>query len=140
MWILQWLPDWFFYALFFVGLLGIATTFLLRFIPFFYLYKNTIQAFSLLLIVIGVYMSGAIREKAAWEMRVKEMEIKLAEAQAESSKVNTEIIEKTITKTQIVKERGNDIVKYIDREVVKYDNECKIPKEFIEAHNKATTR
>jgi hypothetical protein len=48
-----------------------------------------------------------------------------------------------VTKTQVVKDRGAEIIKYIDREIVKYDTkflpggECKIPKEFIESHNKA---
>ena len=48
-----------------------------------------------------------------------------------------------MTKTQIIKTRGEDIVKYVDREVVKYDTkfapggECEIPKEFIKALNDA---
>ena len=48
-----------------------------------------------------------------------------------------------MTKTQIVKTRGKDIVKYVDREIVKYDTKfakggmCEIPQEFIKAHNDA---
>lgn len=85
----------------------------------------------------GLFMSGAIHEKAAWELRVKEMELKMAEVKAQSSEANTKIVEKTITQRQIIKQRGDDIVRYIDREVVKYDQQCVIPKEFIEAHNKS---
>jgi hypothetical protein len=50
---------------------------------------------------------------------------------------------KVVTKTQVIKTRGEDIVKYVDREVVKYDTkfapgeECEIPKEFIKAINDA---
>ena len=53
------------------------------------------------------------------------------------------IVEKVVTKTQIVKTRGQDIIKYVDKEIVKYDTKfapggvCEIPKEFIEAHNRA---
>ena len=58
MWILQWLPFWIFYAILFVGIIGFATTYLLRFIPIpaVYMYKTPIQLVSILFIVIGVYM------------------------------------------------------------------------------------
>ena len=48
-----------------------------------------------------------------------------------------------ITKTQIVRTRGEDIIRYVDREVIKYDEKfakggiCEIPQEFINAHNDA---
>ena len=56
---------------------------------------------------------------------------------------NIKIVEKVVNKVQIVKTRGQDIVKYVDREIVKYDTKfapggvCEIPKEFVEAHNRA---
>jgi hypothetical protein len=78
-----------------------------------------------------------------WRERVAEMEAKVAAAEEQSKKENTKIVTKLVTKTQIVRTRGEDIVKYVDREVVKYDTkfaaggECEIPKEFIKAHNDA---
>lgn len=139
MWILHWLPNWIFYLILLAGILGYAATYLLRFIPIptVYMYKTPIQLASILLIVIGVFMSGAIYNEEAWLERVREMEAKVAEAQAKSAEENTKIVEKVITKTQIIKEKANNTVKYIDREVVKYDNTCVIPKEFIKAHNDA---
>ena len=96
-----------------------------------------IKLASGLAIVIGLYMIGAISNNDAWLARVKDLEVKVAEAEVKSATVNTEIVQKTVTKTQIVRERGQDIVQYVDREVVKYDNNCVIPKEFVTAHNKA---
>ena len=55
-------------------------------------------------------------------------------------KENIKLVEKVVTKTQVVKQRGEDIIKYVDKEIVKYDNTCVIPKEFIEAHNRAATK
>lgn len=139
MWILKFLPFWLFYVMFFVGLLGFLATYLLKFIPIpaIYIYKNPIQIVSLILVVFGVFMSGAIHNEEAWLARVKELEVKLAQAEAESEKENTKIVEKIVYKNQIIKQRGDDVIKYIDKEVVKYDNQCVIPKEFIEAHNTA---
>ena len=143
MWILQWLPDWIFYGIFFAGLLGLLATYVMKFIPFVYVYRTPIQAISILVIAIGTYMSGAISNEEAWQTRVKEMEAKVAAAEVQSIKENIKIVEKVVIKTQIVRTRGEDIVKYVDREIVKYDTKfapggvCEIPKEFIKALNDA---
>jgi uncharacterized membrane protein len=140
MWILNFLPDWIFYALFFIGIVGLIATFVMKFIPFVYVYRTPIQVVSVILIAIGTYMSGAISNNEKWEAKVKELEIKLAGAEVASAKVNTEIVEKVVVKREYYKERGKDVIQYIDREVVKYDERCVIPKEFVEAHNSAATK
>lgn len=137
MWALSFLPNWIFYVMLFGGLIGLLIS---RFLP---IYKTIVQVASAAFFVGGVYMAGAIGDNDAWVARVKEMELKVAAAAVESAQENTRIVEKTIVKTQIVQQRGADVIKYIDREVVKYDTkfapggECEIPKEFVQAHNKA---
>ena len=143
MWILQWLPDWIFYGIFFAGLLGLLATYVMKFIPFVYVYRTPIQAISILAIAIGTYMSGAISNEEAWQARVKEMEAKVAAAEVQSVKENIKIVEKVVKKTEYITRRGQDIIQYVDREIVKYDTKfapggvCEIPKEFIKAHNDA---
>jgi hypothetical protein len=51
--------------------------------------------------------------------------------------VNEVIKERVVTKTQVVKQRGEATVEYITREVVKHNAGCVIPPEFINAHNRA---
>ena len=143
MWILQWLPNWIFYLMFFAGLLGIVATYVMKFIPFVYVYRTPIQVASVILIAIGTYMAGAISNEEAWVSRVKEMEAKVAKAEAESAKENVKIVEKVVKRLEVVRVRGDDVIKYIDREIVKYDTkfapggQCEIPKEFIKAINDA---
>lgn len=143
MWILKWLPDWIFYAIFFMGLLGIIASFVMKFIPFVYVYRTPIQVISVILVAIGTYMSGAISNEEAWIARVKEMEVKLAKAEVESAKENIKIVEKIVKQKEYITLRGEEIIKYVDREIIKYDEkfaaggQCAIPKEFIEAHNKS---
>ena len=143
MWILQWLPNWIFYGIFFAGLLGLLATYVMKFIPFVYVYRTPIQAVSVLAIVIGTYMSGAISNEEAWQTKVKEMEAKVAAAEIESQKENVKIIEKIVKKTEYITRRGQDIIQYVDREVTKYDDrfrpggQCELPKEFIKAINNA---
>jgi 4-hydroxyphenylpyruvate dioxygenase-like putative hemolysin len=99
-----------------------------------------IQTASIAVVIISVYMIGAISNNDAWLSRVKDLEVKVAEAEAKSATVNTEIVTKVLTKTQVVRERGETVVKYIDRETIKIDERCTIPPEFVEAHNKAATK
>lgn len=145
MWILKWLPFWIFYAILAVGLIGLAVTYLLKYIPVpaIYIYKTPIQLASVALIVLGTYMSGAISNEEAWLAKVKELEAKIEVAKVESEKENVKIETQVVTKTQFIKQRGEEIIKYVDKEIIKYDTkflpggECEIPKEFIVLHNKA---
>jgi hypothetical protein len=143
MWILEWLPNWIFYAIFFAGILGVIATYVLGFIPFLSAYKIPIQVISIIAIVVGTYMAGAISNEESWLAKVKDVEAKVAEVQVQSAKENIKIVEKVVKKIEIVKVQGNEVIKYVDREVVKYDTKfapggiCEIPKEFFIAHNDA---
>jgi len=145
MWILQWLPDWIFYIITLIGVVGVFATYLLRFIPIptIYVYKTPIQLISIAFIAFGVFMSGAIYNQNIWTAKVNEMKVKVAEAEAKAAQENVKIVEKIVTKTQIVRVKGEEVVKYIDREIVKYDDkfkqggQCEIPEEFYTALNEA---
>ena len=143
MFILSILPDWVFHLICLAGVLGIIAGFLLSFIPVVKKYKLPIQIISLLMFAFGLYMEGAMSNEQVWQMRVKEVEAKLAKAEAESAKENTKIVTKIVTQKEYIKTRGRDIIQYVDKEIVKYDSKfaaggvCEIPKEFIKAHNDA---
>lgn len=139
MWILQWLPDWIFYAILSLGVIGFLITYLLKFIPIpaIYVYRTPIQLISVLMIALGVYMSGAIANEQAWKDRVAKLEKEYAESQVKSEKVNTEIVTKYVTKREVIRQRGEDQIRYIDREIVKYNEICRLPKEVITLHNEA---
>jgi len=142
MWILKFLPDWIFYGIFLVGVIGFAVTYLLKYIPIpmIYMYRKPIQIVSLLAIIFGTFMSGAIYDNEAWESRVKEMEAKVAKAEVESKVANEKINDKVEKVKEKIVQKQVVVKQYIDREIVKYDNVCVIPKEFVEVHNKAATK
>jgi hypothetical protein len=144
MFILSILPDAAIHIIFGLGILGTIAGFVLGFIPFIKTYKLAIQVISLLVLVLGVYLEGGLADYKEWELRVKEMEAKVAQAEAQSANKNVEIQEKIVEKTKVIREKGKDIVKYIDKEVVKkeevikYIENCPVPKEIIDLHNQAT--
>jgi uncharacterized membrane protein (DUF106 family) len=144
MWILSILPDAAIHIIFGLGILGTIAGFVLGFIPFVKTYQFAIQICSIVVLVIGVYLEGGLADYKEWELRVKEMEAKVAQAEAQSANKNIEIQEKIVEKTKIIREKGRDVIKYIDKEVVKkeevikYIENCPVPKEIIDLHNQAT--
>ena len=142
MWILSWLPNWIFYGMVLIGVIGFAATYLFKYIPvpFIYMYRKPIQIGSMLAIIFGTFMSGAIYDNEAWEARVKEMEAKVAKAEQQSKEANIVIENKVEKAKEKIVQKQVVVKQYIDREIVKYDNTCVIPKEFVEVHNKAATK
>ena len=133
MWILQFLPNWIFYLTLIAGIAALLITHFVKVLP----NAQLIKLASVATVLASIYMIGAISNNDAWLAKIKDLEVKVAEAEAKSATLNTDIVQKTVTKTQVIKERGQDIVKYVDREVVKYDTTCVIPKEFVLIHNRA---
>ena len=101
------------------------------------------QIAGILLLTAGVYFEGGYTTEMAWRERVKEVEAKLQVAQKQSAEVNTEIVTKVVTQTRLVTQRGEDIIKYVDREVVnnqeviKFVENCPIPEIIVNTHNAA---
>jgi hypothetical protein len=89
------------------------------------------------MIAFGVYMSGVIANEQKWKDRVAELEKQYAESQVKSEKVSTEVVTKYITKREVIREKGEEQIRYIDREITKYNEACKMPKEVIATHNEA---
>lgn len=135
MWFLNVLPDYVFHIITIAGVLGIIFAPFMGVIPFVSKYKLPVQLISMVVLLIGAFMEGAILSENTWQLKVKELEVKLAKAEAESQKENVKIVEKVVTKTRIIREREQQVNQYIDSELTKYDSQCVIPKEFVKVHN-----
>jgi hypothetical protein len=143
MWLIQYLPEILVHFIFTAGILGVIAGFVLGFIPAIKPYKLAIQVISLLVLVFGGYLEGALADYKAWELKVKELEVKVAQAEAKSAQTNTVIKERVVTKTRVVREKAAEVIKYIDRdvikkeEVIKFVERCSLPGDIVDAHNKA---
>jgi len=120
-----------------------VAAFFIQTVPLLNQYRLPAQILGIALLVIGVYWRGGYAVESEWRERVAELELKVAEAEKQSAQVNTEIVTRVVTKTKVIKERGNDIVKYLDREVVKnqevirFVENCPIPEIIVNTHNAA---
>ena len=132
-WIFKIFPDWFWWLLLIAGLSG-----------YFLSHLNLLKPYQFLLKTIGgigiaasIFILGMLYCDNAWKAAAAELQAKVDLAEAQSQTVNTEIREKLVVKTQIVKTRGADVIQYIDREVVRGNQGCVITPEFVQAHNRA---
>ena len=125
------------------GILLTTVAFFIRRIPVINQYRTPAQILGIALLVAGVYWRSGYAIEMEWRERVAEVEARVAAAEEAGRKENVKIVTKVVTKTQIIRTRGETITKYIDREIIKYDTKfapggvCEIPQEFIKAHNSA---
>ena len=147
MWILHFLPDavilWFCNILLLVGVVLTIAGFFAHRIPLVWQYQLPFKVLGIALLTLGVYFRGGYAVEQTWRERVAEVEAKLRVAEAESARENVKIVERVVKKTEYITRRGQDIIQYVDREIVKYDTKfapggiCEIPREFVQAHNRA---
>lgn len=139
MWILDWLPFWIFHLVVLVGLVGLTASLVLKFIPFVSTYGLPIQVASIALLVFGVYMEGGISTQEKWEAKVAEAKLEMAKKEVASAEVTTQIVTKYINKVQIVKEKGDDIIKQVPVYITKdADAKCDVPTGFVVLHDSAS--
>jgi hypothetical protein len=131
------------HIIFAIGVIGFFVGSFASKFPFISAYGNIVKIIASVLLVVGLYFEGGLGVEQEWRKKVAEMQAKVALAEQQSAKENVRIVEKIVKKTEYIKTRGEDIIKYVDREVIKYDDKfksggvCEIPKEFIKAVNNA---
>lgn len=138
-WLLTLLPVWIIHTVLGLGVLGLLIAFFVQRIPFIKTYGYLIKIVSSILLILGLFLQGALAYKESTALAVAKLEAKLAKAEAKSQKTNVEIVEKIVKDTEVVRVKGKTITEYVDREVVKYNNVCPLPSEVIRAHNAAAT-
>ena len=140
MWILQLLPDaailWFCNILLLVGVVLTVAGFFIHRLPFLYQYQLPFRVIGIALLALGVYFRGGYAVEAEWRQRVAELEAQLKVAQEESARVNTVIQDRVVTKTQVIREKGETIIERVEV-AVPVDAACPVPQEAIDVHNEA---
>lgn len=140
MWVVQYLPDWVFHALFYLSLVATVLGFAFSKARFIKQYAMLLKLSGIIGLVLAIFLEGALIDNKVWQARVKEVEAKLAKAEEDGKKANEQLAKNSAKKVQKQKEKTIVVKQYITREVTKYDNTCVIPKEFVKAHNEATEK
>lgn len=146
MWLLHFFSDGFIqfivHAVLVAGVVGCFLTFavlnrVLLLVPMLAPYYQALRAISVIFLVAGIYLEGGYATEQAWRERVREMQARVALAEAESKEATAKLEKKGTEKIKVIREKGIVVKQYIDREVTKYDNTCVIPNAVVRAHNAA---
>ena len=129
MWMLNFIPDWVFHLLLFVGFGGIIAASVFRSV---FLYP-----IAALILCSSIFMEGLIFGQKDMREQIVIMEAKLQQYQQESADLNIKLAEKYNNKVIKIKEKTNEVVKYVDKYVTVYDNSCSVPNAFVVLHDSA---
>ena len=134
---------WIYYTMLTAGLFGLAAGWIMKWIPGISVYKGPLQLAGVVLTAGSLYLLGGYSTEMAWRAKVAEAEARVAAAEQKSQETNTVIEQKIVEKTKVIKGKTEYITQYLDREVVKkeeiikYIEQCPVPKEIIDIHNQA---
>jgi len=141
MWILHFLPDsvilWFCNILLLTGIVVTTAGFVAHRVPGLWPYQLGFKLGGIALLVLGVYFRGGLAVETEWRERVATVEAQLAIAEAASADANKQIDTRVQKQVTSIRQRMTYVKQYVDREVVRYNDQCVIPEPFIKAHNDA---
>ena len=141
MWILHFLPDsvilWFCNILLITGIVAAVAGFVAHRVPALWSYQLGLKLSGIVLLVLGVYFRGGLAVETEWRERVAIVEAKLAVAEKASAEANSQIDTRVQKQVTSIRQRMTYVKQYVDREVVRYNDQCAIPEPFINAHNAA---
>ena len=137
MWILKFLPDFVFHLIFIAGLLGLAASFVLKFVPFVTQYRVPIQVAASIMIAIGLYMEGAISDNTAWVDRVHEMEKKVAKAEAKSADANTQLVTAIAKNKEKIAANQQAVSQAIQQNIQAINRQCTLTDVSVQMYNQA---
>ena len=146
-WMINLIPDamlnWVYWAIIVAGITGVLAGWIGKLIPFYGNYVKILQPVGIVLLVLGVWLRGGYDVEMSWRAKVAEAEARVAAAEQKSQETNTVIEKQVVEKTKVIKGKTEYITQYLDREVVKkeeiikYIEQCPVPKEIIDIHNQA---
>jgi hypothetical protein len=137
-WMFNLIPDFVLLAIsYLLAIGGVLVLVGSKFLPGFLAYRKAAEIGGVIAIAVGSYGLGWFACNDRWNERTAELQTQVVAAEAESKQVNTQIEIRGTEKVRVIKEKAVVVKQYIDREVVKYDNQCVIPDSVVKAHNAA---
>lgn len=156
--LIDFIPDLVWVLLFFVGVTLMIAGQFLRGVPAVMQYRIPIIFAGFLSLMISTWALGAIANEEKWQKRLKEAEEQIKEQEAKATQLNEQLEKEVAEKKELAEKKNKVVIKEIEKwntkeilkevkvegpervkieEVVKYIENCPVPKEMLDIHNKA---
>ena len=142
MWLLGIIPDSILYG-FILSVMGIGAALFIvgSFTVFLPLVKGwgfIARTVGTILMIGSVYLYGGYGTEMKWRAEAEKLKADMDRKVALSEKSSKQIITKYVTKTKVIKEKGDVIIKEVPKFITKdADAKCIIPKSFVVLHDSA---
>jgi hypothetical protein len=140
MWIVNFVPDFVFHFLLLAGLLGLVASFVLDSVPFVSTNAKAIQLASAVVLAIALFFEGAISDNAAWQARVKELELKVAHAETESAEANGKLSKQLAVRDKEIALAQAELKNRIRAGAAAMDAVCQVPADAVAILNDAARK
>lgn len=142
MWLMSFIPDSVLYG-FILSVMGIGAALFIvgSFTVFLPLVKGwgfIARTIGTILMIGSVYLYGGYGTEMKWRAEAEKLKADMDRKVALSEKNSKQIITKYVTKTKVIKEKGDVIIKEVPKFITKdADAKCIIPKSFVMLHDSA---
>jgi hypothetical protein len=142
MWLLNILPDSVLYG-FILSVMGIGAALFVFgtfavFLPLVKGWGMLMRTIGTILLIGSVYLYGGYGTEMKWRAEAAKLKADMDRKVAEGQKETTKIVTKYVTKTKVIKEKGDVIIKEVPKFITKdADANCVIPKSFVLLHDSA---
>jgi hypothetical protein len=137
LWLLNLIPNFTIHFVLVASVLALLATQFFSFIPFVGKYLMPIKIISIILLVISVYLEGAIGSNDLWQAKIKEEQIKAAKAEAVSAEVNTKLVQMLMQKQQEIQDINNVNRKKLEGLSEQLNKQCTISSDVVNVLNDA---
>jgi hypothetical protein len=155
---MDFIPDLVWVLLFFVGVTLMIAGQFLRGVPMVMQYRLPIMFVGFFSLMLSTWALGAAANESKWQARLKEVEEQVKEQEAKAVELNQKLDKEVAEKKELAEKKNkvivNEIVKWQTKEVmkevkvegpervrvqevIKYIENCPVPKEMLDIHNKA---
>lgn len=120
-----------------LGVVLLALGFFFGFLPVISRYKLPLQVAGIALFSMGLWFGGRIAKDKEWRLETARLQAELERAKTAAAKVTIEEVEKVVYKKQVIKEKGDTIIKWIQNNPESATVSCTVPNYLITGHNAA---
>lgn len=135
--ILNFISENFIHGLLLLSILSLPVLYYLKNTPFVSAYTRPIRLSVFLLLLSLIFLEGGLNYKQEVDYAVAQERVEVAKKETKSEQVNVKTVIEYVDRIQIIKVKGDAIIKEIPKYkyITKYDSNCPLPVNFVLQHN-----